>query len=97
MDSICNFAYDHYNHGTLTIQLFYKANIRTPVALFSSSRDWFANPVDVSWLKSQLSREMLVFDGNYNHYSHVGFIWSAEANQDIYLDVLVQLRRFNNI
>lgn len=65
-----------------------------PVALLSSTRDWFSDAEDVGWLAGALDRS-LVFHGHYNQYSHLGFVWSPNAFSDIYRDVVRLLNAYS--
>ena len=59
-------------YGTEEPPLVPLQNYRVPTALFSGSLDNLANPVDVAWLKDQIS-EHVVFAQEYklDHFSFV--------------------------
>ncbi|XP_033110134.1 gastric triacylglycerol lipase-like isoform X2 [Anneissia japonica] len=84
-----------YDHGMLGNLLKYKQarppnyiieNIQTPVAIFWGENDILADPTDVRKLRSKLKN--LVYDSYIEHYHHLDFIWSVDAADAVYKDII---------
>ncbi len=56
--------------------------------MFWSATDWLADYDDVQWLLEQLPSHQIVWNRDYDRYSHLGFTWSAHAYKDLYPDVV---------
>jgi len=79
-------------YGTLTPPEYQPSKMKVPVALFHSAIDWQADPEDVDWLVSQL--QTVVFSQSYDEYSHLDFVWSYNAHNDVYRDVVTLLQQY---
>lgn len=69
--------------------------ITVPVSLYYSGNDWFSDPRDVDILKQHLPN---VYDYYYvSDFSHLDFIYGAEAKSTIYDRILMQIDEFENV
>ena len=61
--------------------------MKTPVALFTGTNDWLADPTDVDdYLKPNLKN--VVFTKNIDAWNHMDFIWGKNTHTLIYNDML---------
>ena len=66
--------------------------MQTPVALFTATNDWLADPYDVAHgLKPYL--RSVVFEKNIEEWNHMDFVWGEDANQRIYEDILNLMKK----
>ena len=67
--------------------LYNISKVDVPVALFSGSNDWLADPTDINTnLRPFLPK--IVFDRNIDAWNHLDFVWGINAYQTIYEDIL---------
>ena len=65
------------------------SDLTVPVALFTGSRDWLADPQDVAGLIPLLnSTGNLIYHKNIDYYDHLDFIWGMDAPIEIYPDII---------
>lgn len=65
------------------------SDISVPMALFSGSKDWLADPKDVAELLPKLNKTgKLMFYKNLDSYDHFDFIWGMDAPNAVYKDIL---------
>ncbi|XP_071952706.1 gastric triacylglycerol lipase-like isoform X2 [Antedon mediterranea] len=67
-------------------------NIQTPVALFWGGNDMLADPTDVKKLRSKLKN--IAFDSYIKQYNHLDFIWSMDAADVVYKDILTIMKKY---
>ena len=61
--------------------------IETPVALFTGTQDWLADPYDVEHgLKPFLKNVILT--KNREEWNHMDFVWGEDAHEYFYQDVI---------
>lgn len=65
--------------------------MKTPVALFTATNDWLADPTDVKVLKANLQN--IIYEKNIDAWNHLDFVWGEDANKVLYEDVLTILAR----
>lgn len=76
----------HYNQTEPP--LYDLSQIKTPVALYSATNDWLADPVDVDALRRALPN--VVDSWNSDDWNHLDFIWGTNGKQLLY-DRIIQL------
>lgn len=60
-----------------------------PMALFTGTKDWLADPKDVAELLPILNATgHLIFHKNIDYYDHLDFIWGVNAATVIYSDII---------
>lgn len=64
--------------------------METPVALFTATNDWLADPEDVKGLKPKLKN--IVFSKNIEVWNHMDFVWGEDAHSVIYADIIKLLQ-----
>ena len=65
------------------------SDMRVPMALFTGSKDWLADPRDVAGLLPKLNKTgKLMFHKNIDYYDHFDFIWGIDAPNIVYKDIL---------
>ncbi|XP_067671210.1 lysosomal acid lipase/cholesteryl ester hydrolase-like [Haliotis asinina] len=74
---------EHY--GQATPPLYHPEQMEVPVVLFSGGMDFLADPTDVTWLRSRLTRT--VADHVIPHWEHLDFIWAVDAPIHCYEDI----------
>ena len=63
--------------------------LQVPMALFTGSKDWLADPRDVAGLLPKLKETgKLVHHKNIDYYDHFDFIWGLDAPTVVYKDIL---------
>ena len=67
--------------------------IKIPIALFTGSNDWLADPEDVKNLLPKLTN--IAFHKNIDDYDHLDFIWGVNAYQVIYPDIVRLFWQYN--
>jgi len=83
----------HYNQSTApeyTIK-----PMKVPTAVFSGGNDYLADPTDVEYIFSQIQNETLVYKKYIPDYNHVDFIWAKDANEQIYNDVVMLMKKYH--
>ncbi|KAL6051175.1 Gastric triacylglycerol lipase-like [Balamuthia mandrillaris] len=70
------------------------ALLQPPIALFTGSNDYLADPEDVLRLLSELPRETLVDFHNEPDYAHLDFILGMDARTRIFPKVLDLLKKY---
>lgn len=78
--------FKHYNQ-TQPPQYSLK-NVHTPTAIYWARNDWLADPVDVSFIRSELPN--IVDDFMVDNYDHIDFIWAVNAKNALY-DRIIKL------
>jgi len=64
-------------------------DLTVPVALFTGSKDWLADPRDVAGLIPLLnSTGNLIYHKNIDYYDHLDFIWGMDAATQVYPDII---------
>ncbi|XP_002165026.2 gastric triacylglycerol lipase isoform X1 [Hydra vulgaris] len=70
-----------------TAPLYYVDKVKVPVALFTGSNDWLADPTDINnHLIPFLPN--IVFKKNIDAWNHLDFVWGINANKMIYNDII---------
>ena len=65
-----------------------------PVALFTGSDDWLADPKDVAGLIPKLPH--VACRTNIDYYDHLDFIWGIDAHKVVYQDIVHLFWKYNN-
>ena len=65
-----------------------------PVALFTGSDDWLADPKDVAGLIPKLPN--IACHTNIDYYDHLDFIWGIDAHKVVYQDIIHLFWKYNN-
>lgn len=69
--------------------------METPVALFTATNDWLADPYDVNHsLRPYLSN--IIQDKNIDEWNHLDFVWGEDAHSIIYEDILKILAEYDD-
>lgn len=80
----------HYNQSTPPI--YDIRSIKTPVALYSSTNDWLADPEDVKYIRANLPN--IVDDYVIKGWNHLDFVWAIDAKQKLYDRIIQLMRKF---
>ena len=67
--------------------------ITLPIALFTGTKDWLADPQDVKGLIPKLKN--IALHKNIETYDHLDFIWGVNAYQTIYPDIVQLFWKYN--
>lgn len=70
----------HYNQTEPPV--YNLGGIRTPIALYSATNDWLADPIDVARLRSELPN--VVDYWNTDDWNHLDFIWAINGKKYLY-------------
>ena len=81
----------HYNQTTPPEYDIHLMNI--PTAIFSSGKDWLADPVDVKYILDNLPN--IVYQKFVPDYNHLDFVWALTAKDTIYFDLLNIMRKYH--
>lgn len=81
----------HYNQTTPPI--YDLKLIKTPVALYSASNDWLADPEDVKFLRATLPN--IVDDLEIDSWNHLDFIWAVDTVEYLYERMLKLMKKFS--
>ena len=68
--------------------------IDVPVALYSGSNDWLADPTDVKYITSNLKN--IVEQKEYDQWNHIDFIVGNTAPRTLYKDMLKLMEKYIN-
>lgn len=66
-------------------------NIMTPVALFTGTNDWLADPEDSYGLRDKLQN--LIFEKDIVGWNHLDFLWGIDSGEVLFPDLLKVLGR----
>ena len=61
--------------------------METPVALFTATNDWLADPYDVNHSLRPFLKN-IIYDKNIDEWNHLDFVWGEDAHSVIYQDIL---------
>ncbi|XP_022698621.1 lysosomal acid lipase/cholesteryl ester hydrolase-like isoform X1 [Varroa jacobsoni] len=61
---------------------------KTPIAIYSSKNDWFADPADVNILRKKLPSLVHDYRVSEAKFTHIDFLYGVRANTLVYKDVL---------
>lgn len=65
------------------------SDLKVPVAAFTGTQDWLADPQDVAKLLPKLNATgQLIFHKNIDYYDHLDFIWAMDAPKMVYNDII---------
>lgn len=67
-----------------------------PIAFFSGSNDWLADPVDVQRLINELPADKIVFQDVQSDFAHLDFTWAFNANTRIYNKITDLLKQYSS-
>ncbi|XP_054975436.1 gastric triacylglycerol lipase isoform X2 [Sorex araneus] len=82
----------HYNQPTpLQYNL---TSMQVPIALWSGSRDWLADPKDVDRLLTTLPN--IIYHKQISPFNHLDFIWAINAPQEVYNHMVSMLKKEKN-
>ena len=70
-------------------------NIDVPIALFSGTSDWLADPRDVTRLLPELSE--VVFHKTIQTWEHLDFTWGMDAPRVCYDPTIQLIKRYYNL
>jgi len=81
---------NQFNYHQSTPPLYNISSCEVPVAIYSGSQDWLADPEDIHnsilpFLPNILSTK------NLDSWNHLDFVWGIEANRFVYTDVVKQM------
>lgn len=63
--------------------------LKVPMALYTGSKDWLADPMDVAGLLPKLNKTgYLFFHKNIDYYDHLDFVWGLDAHSVVYDDII---------
>jgi len=82
----------HYNQTTPPIYSI--RSMKIPTALFWSSADWLADPIDVAFILDNI--QSLVYQKHIPDYNHLDFVWAVTANKVIYLDLINEMQKYHS-
>jgi lysosomal acid lipase/cholesteryl ester hydrolase len=82
------------HYGQETPPVYDVTKIKIPMALFTGSNDWLADPQDVKDLLPKLTN--IAYHKNVDDYDHLDFIWGVNAYQEIYPDVVRLFWQYNS-
>ena len=80
----------HYNQSEPP--LYDLSSIRTPVALYSATNDWLADPADVDSLRQALPN--VVDYWNTDDWNHLDFIWGTNGKTFLYDRMIDLMQRY---
>jgi len=84
-------------YGQKTPPLYDLANYAgPPIAFFSGSNDWLADPMDVARLVSELPLSKIVYQDIQVDFAHLDFTWAFNANTRIYSKISDLLKQYSN-
>ena len=70
--------------------------MQTPVALFTGTNDWLADPYDVAHgLRPLLTN--IIEDKNRESWNHMDFVWGENAHEYFYEDILKLIAKYDNL
>ena len=80
----------HYNQTTPPI--YDLTQVKVPVALYSGTNDWLADPTDVDFLRKVLPNivDNLIVD----IYNHQDFVWAVNTREVIYDRMLELMKKY---
>eukprot|EP00484_Ammonia_sp_Unknown_P019414 CAMPEP_0197041064 /NCGR_PEP_ID=MMETSP1384-20130603/17662_1 /TAXON_ID=29189 /ORGANISM="Ammonia sp." /LENGTH=402 /DNA_ID=CAMNT_0042471921 /DNA_START=32 /DNA_END=1240 /DNA_ORIENTATION=+ len=73
----------HYNQSEPP--LYDLSAVRMPLALYSGTNDWLADPEDVETLRKDLPANVTKQDITVQGFDHLDFVWGMHANTSVYL------------
>ncbi|KAJ8318407.1 hypothetical protein KUTeg_003498 [Tegillarca granosa] len=76
--------------------LYHVDQMRTPVALFTGTNDFLADPIDVENLMGKLTNS-IVYHKDIDGWEHLDFIWAMDAAKECYKEIVDQIRKYENI
>lgn len=79
-----------------TPPLYNVDQMRTPVALFTGTNDFLADPIDVENLMGHLTNSM-VYHKDIDEWEHLDFIWAMDAATECYRDIVDQIRKYEHM
>lgn len=81
-------------YNSPTPPLYNVTKMETPVALFTGSQDWLADPYDVDHgLRPLLPN--IIQDKNRDEWNHMDFVWGEDAHEYFYQDVLKLIAKYS--
>jgi len=83
----------HYNQPTPPQYNFSQFPASLPLALFTGSQDYLADPTDVAHLLTVLPKAPVLVH-NEPTYAHMDFLWAEDANTLIYPLILQLLSKY---
>lgn len=84
----------HYNQSIPP--LYHVDQMRTPVALFTGTNDFLADPIDVENLMGKLTNS-IVYHKDIDGWEHLDFIWAMDAAKECYKEIVDQIRKYESI
>lgn len=71
------------------------SDLKVPIAMFTGSNDWLADPRDVAQLLPIVNATgELIYHKNIDYYDHLDFIWGMDAAKVVYKDILRLAQKF---
>ena len=80
------------NYNQTTPPAYNLTQIKVPVALYSGSNDWLADPIDVDVLRRTLPN--LVDDYTVDIYNHMDLIWGVNTLEMLYKRMLFLMEKY---
>lgn len=80
----------HYNQTQPPV--YDLTSIRTPIALYSATNDWLADPADVETLRQALPN--VVDEWVTNDWNHLDFIWGTNGKQFLYERMISLMQKY---
>lgn len=68
--------------------------MKVPVAVFSGSKDWLADPYDFNKLLLP-KLQNVVYKKNMPHYNHLDFTWGQDAHKLVYSVIIKRLNHYS--
>lgn len=72
------------------------ANVKVPVALYYSDKDWLADFTDVQRLKAELPNVIKDYQITQGRFNHQDFLWGVDAPTVIYDKILNTMNQTND-
>jgi len=79
-------------YGTHKAPIYNISTLSVPVALFSGTHDWMADPKDVDILRGKIN-STIVYDKTISRFDHLDFVWGMTAHVEVYREIISQIKK----
>ena len=107
VQSLLQPVFDKFDYGSATLNIQHYGQptppsynlslVDIPVALFSGSHDYLADPIDVDTLVQQLPPETIVFQDIQDDFAHLDFTWAPSCKDRIYNKIVDLLSQYSPV